>query len=101
FFHRHSLSGVGIDMTPVRLAVEKVGAGTHEETTTSGDFFPVNGSTTYVHRVIDLDRAPYRVIVTERLSHWPLDGGASNLNGVTRYKLELETELVLAYRLIL
>jgi hypothetical protein len=101
FFHRHSLSGIGIDMTPVRLSVEKAGAGTHEETTKSGDFFPVKAATPYVHRISNLDHAPYRVIVAERLSHSPLGTGVSSLTGTTEFKLEVETDLVRAYRLTL
>jgi hypothetical protein len=100
-FHRHSFSGVGIDMTPVRLSVEKLGAATQEETTKSGDFFPVKGSPPYVHRVINGDNAPYRAIVAERLSHSPLNAGASTLSGIPVYKLEVESDLVLAFRLTL
>lgn len=99
-FHRHTLNGVGIDMTPNRLAVEKIGSDKSEFTTTSGDFFPVTVAEPYVHRVINLEATPYMALVAERLENKPLGRESSALQDVAGFKLELETDLVRAFRLV-
>ena len=100
-FHTHRYSGVGIDMTATRLYIEKVGADPYYETTKSGDIFPVNAPTPYVHRVSTVGDVAYRAIVAELLQPPGPDPIASTVADTPAYKLELENERARVFRLVL
>lgn len=101
-FHAHRHGGAGIDMTATRLSIEKVGETSNEEISTkAGDIFPLNLSMPFVHRVVNLGTEAYRVVVAELLQAPDVSARASTVAGTRNYKLELETDRVLAYRLTL
>ena len=100
-WHTHRQSGVGVDLTVARLAIEKVGARRVEDEAKPGDIFAVDASTPYTHRLENIGATPYRVIVVEVLRSPGDQSIVSNLENAAGYKLELENKRVRVHRLIL
>ena len=100
-FHVHRLNGVGVDMTAVRLEIEKIGAASQEFDTIPGDIFPANAAEPYTHRVTNRGTIPYRSVVVERLS--PPEAGMELPAPLrdSHYRLELDNDSFRAYRVTL
>lgn len=100
-FHTHRFSGVGVDMTAVRLEVEKVGVPPEQFDTVPGDIWPANAAQPYSHRVANRGSIPFRSVVVERLNAPSASAQPSLSLRESHYKLELENDLFRAYRLTL
>jgi hypothetical protein len=98
-FHTHRFNGVGIDMTAVRLEVEKVGAAPEQFETVPGDIWPANAVEPFTHRVTNHGAIPFRSIVVERLNA-PREG-AEPATPLLEQEPALDNDLFRAYRVTL